>query len=210
MVSKLSIYPTSSTSELYEFKMSLFENVEPEEFLLVVRKFNMTFGASGMLEAGAKIQYLGTLFRGESLRQFDSLSANVQIMQTLNVDDIIKGLAQYFSPVNSLSKQKRAMRRGMKKSCALTVRRYVARLIDIDEYLASFPGATLNDTICVTELNEILLNNMPDSWYRQAYVKCSYCGSITFKTYVNVFERMEIVEYIYEGVVEPFYKKPTR
>ena len=25
-----------------------------------------------------------------------------------------------------------------------------------------------------------------------------------------MFERMEITVYIYEGVVEPFYKKPTR
>ena len=98
------------------------------------------------------------------------------------------------------------MRRGMKKPLALTVRRYAERLIDLNEYLASFPGATLNDKIYVTELNEILLNSMPDSWYRQAYVKCFYCESITFKKYVNVFERMEIVDYIYEGVVEPFYK----
>ena len=48
------------------------------------------------------------------LRQFESLSADVEITQTLNIDEIIKGLAQYFPPVNLLSKQKRAMHRGMK------------------------------------------------------------------------------------------------
>ena len=51
---KLRRYPTSSMSELYEFKMSLFENGKPEEFLLFVRNFNMTLAASGTLEAGEK------------------------------------------------------------------------------------------------------------------------------------------------------------
>ena len=94
--------------------MSLFDNGEPEEFLLFVRNFNMTLAASGTLEVGAKIRYLSTLVRGKVLIQFDLLSADVEIRQTLNVDDIIKGLAQYFFPVNLLSKQKRAMRCGIK------------------------------------------------------------------------------------------------
>ena len=62
---KLCRVPTSPTSDLYEFKISLFDNGEPEEFLLFVRNFNMTLAASGTLEAGTKYQYLCTLFRGE-------------------------------------------------------------------------------------------------------------------------------------------------
>ena len=97
----------------------------------------------------------------------------------LNVDYIIRGLAQYFYPVNSLSKKKRAIRRGMKKTCSLTVRNYAARLIELNEHLASFPGATLTDEIGVTELNEIILNNMPNSCYKKAYIQGFDCESIT-------------------------------
>ena len=39
---------------------------------------------------------------------------------------------------------------------------YAARLIDLNEYLASFPGATLTEKLGVTELEEILLNSMPN------------------------------------------------
>ena len=63
------------------------------------------------------------------------------------------------------------MRRGMKKSRSLKVRRYTAFLIDLNEYLDSFPGATLFDKIDATELNKIILNSMPNSWYKHAYVK---------------------------------------
>ena len=52
-------------------------NGDPEEFLLFMHKFNMTLTASGALGAVAKVQYLCTLVRGEALRQFYLLSADV-------------------------------------------------------------------------------------------------------------------------------------
>ena len=89
----------------------------------------------------------------------------------------------------------------MKKSCSLKVKRYAARLIDMNEYLASYPRAILSDTIYVTELNDIPLKSMHNSWYKQAYVQGFDCESISFKKYVNMFERMEIAESIDEGVL---------
>ena len=50
---------------------------------------------------------------------------------------------------------------------------------------------------------------MPTSWSKHDYVKGFDCESILFKKSVNMFERMKITEYIYEGVVEPSYKRPT-
>ena len=66
MVSQTNIYltlkfrrdPISPMLDLYDFKMALFNNVNPEGVLLFVCNFNMTFAASGILEAGAKYQYL--------------------------------------------------------------------------------------------------------------------------------------------------------
>ena len=89
------------------------------------------------------------------------------------------------------------MRRGMEKPCSLDVRRYAARFIDLNEYLVSLLGATFPDNIGVTQLNEILLNNMPTSWSKHAYVQGFDCESITIKKTVNMFERMEIAEFIY-------------
>ena len=114
---KLKIYrnPMSSSSEIYEFKMFLFDNGEPEKLLLFVQNFNVNLAASGTLATGTKIQYLCTLVREEVLRQFDSFSTDTEGMNTLTVETIILGLASYFFPVNYLSKQKCAMCRGMRK-----------------------------------------------------------------------------------------------
>ena len=95
---KLCIYTTSITLDLYEFRMSLFDHGETEELLLFIRKFQMTLVATGMLETEAKVQYICTLVRGEALHQFHLLSSDVENTNTsLNVDDLLKGLAWYFS-----------------------------------------------------------------------------------------------------------------
>ena len=54
---------TFSTSDLYEFSMSLFDLGEPEELLLFVKNFQINFAATGMLETEVKVQYLCMIFR---------------------------------------------------------------------------------------------------------------------------------------------------
>ena len=68
---------TSSTLDLYELKTYFFDHDNPEEFLLLIRNFNMNIAAIGTLETDAKIQYLCMIVRGESLRQFELLSAEI-------------------------------------------------------------------------------------------------------------------------------------
>ena len=87
----------SQRSELYEFKMALFNNGEPEEFLLFIRNFNMNLEASGTLVASTKIQYLSTLVHRELLLQFDMFSDKVGSTTSENLREIILGLGTNFS-----------------------------------------------------------------------------------------------------------------
>ena len=115
--------PTSEKSDLYEFKMASFDNSEPEEFLLLVRNLQMTLGDSGSLAANAKIQYLRTLLRGESVHILDNVFVTVGSATTKKLNRNILGLGTYFFPINVVSEKKRAMRRRMRKLLELKVRR---------------------------------------------------------------------------------------
>ena len=75
----------------------------------------MTLAATGTLETVTKIQYLRTLVCGEALHQFDLLSSDLEMMETLNTEYIIKVLELYSPPVNLLLK-KRVMRPGIKNT----------------------------------------------------------------------------------------------
>ena len=182
--------------DLYEFNIDLFGNGEAEEFLLFVQNFNMTLAMSGMLEMGANIPYQLSLFFRYFLHPSDSFSDNVEGVIPLTVKTIILGLVLYFPPESSLSNKKHAMQRGMRKVHGIKVSLYTASLIDRNNYLYLLPGATLSNNIRVTELNEVLLNIMPKSWRKQAYVQG--------------YERVYITEYTHEGVVKPYYKQSTR
>ena len=57
--------------------------------------------------------------------------------------------------------------------------------------------------IRINELNEILLNSMPNIWSEHAYVQNFDFESITFKKAINMIEGMEITDFIYDGIVEP-------
>ena len=102
------------------------------------------------------------------------------------------------------------MRRRMRNPCGLKVKRYMDGLIDLNEYLDLLPGEIMSSKIEVIELNEILINGMRNIWIKQAYLQGFDCKYINFNKSVNMFERMKILEYIYEGSIDPDYKKSTR
>ena len=89
---KLRRDPTSEKSDLYEFKMSLFDNGNTEEFLLFVWNFQMNLKASGELSTSKNIQYLVTLLRREALRQIYMFSVEVGDTTTTHLNSIILGL----------------------------------------------------------------------------------------------------------------------
>ena len=60
---KLRRDPTSTKWDLYEFKMDLFDNGNPEGFL-VHGNFNMNLAASGTPETAAKFHYIRMIFHG--------------------------------------------------------------------------------------------------------------------------------------------------
>ena len=156
----------SENSDLYEFRMALFDNGDPDEFLLFIRNFNMTPEETGTIGYCAKVQYLCTQVRGEVLHQFDALSNEVEGATPTTLENIILGLGTYFFPVNALSKKNCVMRRIIRKPRGLKVRRYMARLIDLNEYLAVFPGGNMSENNWTTELYKNLLNSTPRSWIK--------------------------------------------
>ena len=65
--------------------MVLFENGEPEEFLLFVQNFKILLKALGTLAASENIQYLFTLLHGGAICQFDTLFDQVGSTTTINL-----------------------------------------------------------------------------------------------------------------------------
>ena len=147
-----------------------------------MRNFKMLPKALGTITANVELKYLCMLLRGKALYQFDTQCAQVGSTTISYLNRFILGLGMYFFfPVNNLSKQECAMRQGVSKPRELKVRRYAAHLIDINDYLATFPEAKESNNIVEKELNEILLNSMKNVWNKKVYGKGFDCENITKK-----------------------------
>ena len=196
---------TSEKSDLYEFKISLFDNYGLEEFLLLVQNLKIMIEALEILADSAKLQYIYTILRGEALHQFDTFCAQAGSTNKTYLNRIIPGLGMHIFPVNELSKQKSAMKHGTRNPCELKAISYAVYLIDLNDYLDNIQGEKASDKIGDTEINKIILNILQSVWSKQEYMQGFYCETIT-KKYVNRFERMEFADKCFEGVVEHGYK----
>ena len=76
----------------------------------------MMLKSSETLSDNTKLKYIRTLLHVESLSQLDTQFLQMVITTMSPLNQAILGLYVYFSPVYVLSKQKRAMRCGMRKS----------------------------------------------------------------------------------------------
>ena len=77
-------------------KWPCLENSDPEEFLLFIKNFKTTFKPSVALSADSKLQYLRNLLHGETIRQFDTLYAQVDSTTETHLRQIVLGLGVYF------------------------------------------------------------------------------------------------------------------
>ena len=84
---------------------------------------------------------------------------------------IIKGLLEYFFPVNALSNQKRAMRHIIRKPRDMSFNRFTAQQTEINKFLPVFPGSDTTKKIPAEELNEIFLHAVSNSWAKQSYLQ---------------------------------------
>ena len=142
---------------------------------MLINDFQRTLEASGTLTDGANIQYLCMLVRGKVICQIDMCSDEMVSTTSEHLKSTILVLDTYFFPVIGLSKQKRVMQHGMSNPCSFKVRQYADCIIDINNYLAVLYGVNSSDKNFETELNEFLLNNMPNRWSTQSYVKGFGC-----------------------------------
>ena len=97
------------------------------------------------LTAGAKFQYKGTLVRVKGSCDFENICDHIG-KTTMHLNQILLCLGTYLYPINYFSKQKWVMRCGTRKPRELKVRRYLAHMVKLNEYLDIFTSSKARKT----------------------------------------------------------------
>ena len=177
--------------------MNTFDDGKPEEFLALPKNFNIAIDVTGATNPSGRIIYLHVMLRGQALREFDELQSQNSGSTNNHLKLIQEVLLEYFTPINSISKQKHTMRRTMRKPRSINFKRFAARLMEISNFLLLSPGLDVSKKITHEELNEILLHAVPNAWAKQSYLRGWYFEMKTYKETCTLFEIMEISEQVY-------------
>ena len=128
----------------------------------------------------------------EALREFRKLESQNSGTTNSCLKRIQEGLLGYFFIINTISKQKRAMRRSMRKPQDLPFNRFTASITELNNHLTVFPGSSNAEKMDSEELSEILFHAVPNVRAKQSYLQGWYFEGDSYKETCRMFERREI------------------
>ena len=93
-----------------------------------MKEFKTSVDRTGTTSTTVKIQCLRTILRGGALKEFDVIAGQVGSKNNTHLKQIKEVLLSYIFPISAINKQKRAMRRAMRKPQDLLLKIFSARL----------------------------------------------------------------------------------
>ena len=121
-------------------------------------------------------------------KRVQRISNSEEYHKNSHLKHITEGLLGYSPPINALSSQKRVMSRAMHKPQSLSFKRFTARLAELNDYLPLLPGSIKSNKVVPEELNEILLQSIPNGWAKQSYLQGWNFEGRTYKETCKIFE----------------------
>ena len=107
---------------------------------------------------------------------------------------VMNDLSKHVFPVRALAKQKRYMRRFVRKPKHLKTREFLSNLVEMNEDLASFPPYREYQQLDEDEMLEITEFALPTKWQTAMIEHDFNCSTKTIDQVVNFAERQETIE----------------
>ena len=114
--------PTDKDSTTYDFPIQIFKSGTVEEYLIWKKSFARAAAGQNATNGHSKFALARRLLDGGALTAFEN-SASMQFTETNDTfRDTLEGLAVHIFPPKALQKQKRFMRRFLKKPFGVKVK----------------------------------------------------------------------------------------
>lgn len=192
---KLRSNPAEADSTTYELTVPFFKDGTPEEVLDFVRDVRRVIQGQNITTGPAKYAVMRRLLKADALAAFNSAATEAGNETVANFDVATNGLIKHVFPKRALTTQKRCMRRFMRKPAEWSMRKFMARIVEINGKLKEFPPfggdaqALPNDEIL--DLGEYAT---PNTWQREMIRQDYDPMANSVNDLVNFCERMERTE----------------
>jgi len=132
---------------------------------------------------------------GDALAAFNTAATQLGDENNENFQEACHRLISHVFPRRALQTQKRYMRRFLRKKADGSVRAFMTRLVEINEYLSLFPeGFNENQKLPLDEIMDIAEFGVPATWQRIMLLHTFDPIESTPEAFVAFCERIECAE----------------
>ena len=166
----LKVRPQGNNDHTYKKILRLFSQGSPFDWLLTLRDIREVWTQNSVNGAHDRAGVVRAVLRDDAWNQFQTavdseVAASVDGAMTLEmVETGLEAVSASIFPHRALEVQKLWMRRHMKKPQHMAYRTLQAKVLQINSFLPSFPGGTINDCFSPVELLGILEYALPVHW----------------------------------------------
>ena len=179
VVFKLYTNPSDTDSPQFEMTVMIFKSGEPEDWILTRRAIQKVIHGLALTTGPNQYQQVRRILQGDALATFNTAAQAAGTETQANLKTALDTVTKHIFPRNALQKQKRYMRRFMRKPRWMNVKEYNARLEELVEYLEWFCDSVNATTPCPRpdqklkkdEILDILYFSIPAKWTKQAIIQ---------------------------------------
>ena len=136
---KLRTNPTDSTSPTYELSVPFFSTDTPEEYLKFKKNLDSVATGQVLTDGPKKYALARRLLQGDALTTFEAKATAVGTETVPHFNECLQAVATSVFPTRAMLKQKRYMRRMLRKTKETKTRDWAARAYEMNNYIEDFP-----------------------------------------------------------------------
>ena len=198
LVYKLRNDPADPASGGYDLTIPYFRDGTPEQFLRFRKNLLKVFAGQNVTDGPGMFTIGRRLMDGDALSEFENFVTAEQLTQTVNnFNRAMEAVAKHVFPAQAAKLQKRYLRRFVRKPLTMSVRKFVTRIQEINNYLPSFPPQVPGEPIQKLDDDEVIdlmEFGVPRAWQKKMEEHDFDSTNTTIGEFLAFCERMERIE----------------
>lgn len=196
----LRIDPKDKKSLTRRVKQPHFTDGTPEEWFLFLIGLKDVIAGQDLATGPQQYALTRNLLKGQVLAAFNAKASELKTENNDNFEKCLHAVTAYVLPKRAVQLQKRYMRRICRKPPTMTMKAYVARFRELNEYLALFDEKGEKNKIPDDELMENCEFGIPAKWRKEMILQGFEPVEHTVQDFVDFCERLEATEEINEAL----------
>ena len=166
---KLRSNPTDSDSPEYDFTMKYFRSGSTEDLLICLKNIRKVLVGMNVTTGPLQYAMVRRVLQGDALSAFEVAATRNGNETVENLKKCFESLKKHVLPVNAYQRQRHYMNRVLRKPRECSIRQFMTRLTELNDYLEQFPNPSA--TVTATkfsdhELTDIATNAIPNAWIK--------------------------------------------